>query len=166
MIRHHLAGAAVALSMILSAPAFAQGQPLSQSHLEAAREVVILTGVAENIDNIYREFAQNTQQLVGSTRPELLKDMVEVLASLKVEADKRSTDITRTAIEIFARKMTEADLKEVVAFFKSPAGQRYSNLRPQAMQELFSILQPWSVQTSNFLFDRFSQEMRKRGHQL
>ena len=53
-----------------------------------------------------------------------------------------------------------------VAFFKSPVGQRYSNLRGQAMQDLFPLLQSWSVQTSNYLFDRFSQEMRKRGHAL
>lgn len=166
MIRHHLARAALGLTLLCAAPALAQAPALPPSHMAVAREVVQLTGVSQNIDNIFLEFTENTRQLVASTRPELAKDMNEVLQALKPEADKRSEEITNTAVEIFARKMTEADLKEVAAFFKSPVGQRYSTLRPQAMQELFSVLQPWSVQTSNFLFDRFSQEMRKRGHAL
>lgn len=166
MIRHHLARAALGLTLLCAAPAFAQAPALPASHLAAAREVVQLTGVSQNIDNIYVEFTENTRQLVTSTRPELTKDMTEILAVLKPEAEKRSEEIINTAVEIFARKMTEADLKDVVAFFKSPVGQRYNALRPVAMQELFTVLQPWSVQTSNFLFDRFSQEMRKRGHQL
>jgi hypothetical protein len=166
MIRHHLACAALSLTLLCGAPAFAQAPALSQGHLQAAREVVELTGVSQNIDNIFTEFTENTKQLVGATRPELLKDMNEILVALKPEADKRSAAITTTAVEVFARKMTEADLKEVAAFFKSPVGQRYTTLRPQAMQDLYTVLQPWSVQTSNYLFDRFSQEMRKRGHQL
>lgn len=166
MIRHHLAGAALSLALLCGAPAFAQAPALSPGHLQAAREVVELTGVSHNIDNIFTEFTENTKQLVATTRPELAKDMTEVLAVLKPEADKRSEEITKTAVEVFARKMSEADLKEVAVFFKSPVGQRYTTLRPQAMQDLYSVLQPWSVQTSNYLFDRFAQEMRKRGHQL
>jgi len=166
MIRHHLAYAALSLALLCGAPAFAQTPALSPSHLQAAREIVDLTGVSQNIDGIYTEFADNTKQMVGATRPEMIKDVNEVLLALKAEADKRSEEVTKTAVEIFARKMTEADLKDVLAFFKSPVGQRYSALRPQAMEEIYKVLQPWSVQTSNYLFDRFSQEMRKRGHQL
>ncbi|SEG65153.1 DUF2059 domain-containing protein [Bosea lathyri] len=166
MIRHHLAYAALSLALLCGAPAFAQTPALSPSHLQVAREIVDLTGVSQNIDGIYAEFADNTKQMVGTTRPEMVKDVNEVLLALKPEADKRSEEVTKTAVEIFARKMTEADLKEVLAFFKSPVGQRYSALRPQAMEEIYKVLQPWSVQTSNYLFDRFSQEMRKRGHQL
>lgn len=166
MIRHHFAGMALSLALLLGAPAFAQAPALSQEHLQAAREVVQVTGVSQTIENIFKEFTENTKQLVASTRPELAKDMDEVLAILKPESDKRSEEMTRTAIEVFARRMTESDLKEVAAFFKSPVGQRYSTLRHQAMDDIYTVLQPWSVQTSNYLFDRFSEEMRKRGHQL
>ena len=85
-------------------------------------------------------------------------------AALKPEADKRIEDMSKTSAEIFARKMSEADLKEVASFFKSPVGQRYSALRREATDDLLLVLQPWTMQTSQYLFDRFSQEMRKRGH--
>ncbi|MBD3844226.1 DUF2059 domain-containing protein [Bosea sp. SSUT16] len=165
MIRHSLASALLGLALICAAPAFAQAPALAPSHLQAAREVMTLTGVTQNIDNIYREFEESAKQLIA-TRPEAKKDMEAVVAELKPEADRRAEEMTKTAAAIFASKMTEADLKAVSAFFNSDVGKRYTSLRSEAMQALFKELEPWSVQTSNYLFDRFSQEMRKRGHTL
>lgn len=166
MIRHHLAGVALGLALGFSSVAFAQAPALTPGHLQAAREVVDLTGVTGSLNSIYAEFKDRTRQIVGITRPEMAKDMNEVIDSLKPEADKKHDEINTAAVEIFARRMTEADLKEVATFFKSPVGQRYNAARPQALEELYNKVETWSVETSNFLFDRFTQEMRKRGHQM
>ena len=163
MIRRSLARAVVGFALICASPAFAQAPALTPSHLQVAREVADATGVTSGITNIYNEFEKNVQELIA-TRPEMKKDTDAVVAALKPEADRRVEEMPRTAAEVFARKMSEADLKEVAAFFKSAVGQRYNVLRREAMDDLLLVLQPWSVQTSQFLFDRFSQEMRKRGH--
>jgi hypothetical protein len=168
MIRHPLASAALGLALILSAPAFAQtaAPAITPSHLQLAREAAELTGISASLESIYTEFSTRTKQLVGTTRPEMKKDMDAVIEALKPEADAKRTEIMVTASEIFARKINEADLKEVVAFFKSPVGQRYNTARTSAIDEIYVALEPWSINTSNFLFDRFTQEMRKRGHQM
>lgn len=178
MIRHHLAGAAIGLALVFAAPGQAQviAPPPAQapapptdipaSHLQAAREVLVVTGVADSFESIYNEFRVRVRELVLSTRPELQKDTDEVIASLKSEADKKREEMIASASFIFAKHMNEADLKEIATFFKSPVGQRYNAVRPKALDEIFGLLQPWSVNTSNFLFDRFSAEMKKRGHQL
>ena len=94
------------------------------------------------------------------------KHGLERVAELKPEADKRAEEMAKLTAEAFARKMSEADLKGVADFFKSPLGQTYSKMRVEAMNDIVPVLQPWSVQTSNYLFDRLAQEMRKRGHTL
>lgn len=165
MIRQILAGLAIGLALLGAAPASAQAPTLTPAHLQAAREVMDLTGVTQNITNIYREFEDSAKGLVA-TRPEMAKDADAVLGELKPESDKRADEMIKTAAAVFASKMTEADLKEISGFFKSPVGQRYTGLRAEAMKDIFPLLQPWSVQTSNYLFDRFTQEMRKRGHTL
>ncbi len=180
MIRHFLSGATLALGLALALPAAAQSlspmptpapvpAPLasvSPSHLAIAKEVVISSGLSLSFDSIFGEFRDRVRQIVGPARPEMQKDMEAVLDTLKPEADKRRDEVTTSSAQIFASRMTEADLKEIAAFFKSPVGQRYNAMRPQVIDEIFAVLQPWSLQTSNFLFDRFSEEMRKRGHQL
>ena len=165
MIRRSLAQAALGLALVCAAPAFAQAPALTPSHLQVGREVADLTGITQTITGIYNEFEKNVQEVLA-TRPEMKKDADAVIAALKPEADKRIDEMSKTAAEVFARRMNEADLKEVAGFFKSPVGQRYNALRREAMDDLFSVLQPWTMQTSQYLFDRFSQEMRKRGHSL
>lgn len=179
MIRHHVAGAAVSLALLLALPVQAQtaASPPSMTiptapsdvppaHLQAARDVLVVTGVADSFDSIYNEFRVRVREMVVTTRPELRKDTDEVIAALKPEADKKREEILASASFIFAKNMTEADLKEIAGFFRSPVGQRYNAARPKSLDEIFALLQPWSVNTSNFLFDRFSAEMRKRGHQI
>lgn len=172
MIRHHFAGAAISLALLFAMPVQAQtaAQPaqadVPQSHLEAGRDVVILSGLAESFEAIYLEFRERVTQTVATTRPEVRKDMEEIILLLRPEAEKKRQEIIASAAYIFAKRMSEADLKEVAAFFRSPVGQRYNAMRPRAIDEIFALMQPWSLQTSNFLFDRFSEEMRKRGHQM
>lgn len=165
MIRHTLASLCLGLSLFCAAPAFAQVAAPTPSHLQAARDIMDMTGVTQSFEGIFKQFDDSAQQLL-TTRPEAVKDARAILDELRPEAAKRSDEAIKNATEIFARKMTESDLKDSVAFFKSPVGQRYLKLRTEAMTEIFDMMQPWSVQTSNYLFDRFSQEMRKRGHQL
>ena len=163
MIRHSLAGALLSLALF-AAPALAQ-QAAPPEHLKAAREVVISSGLSQSFD-IYTEFASRIRQTVGDTRPEMKKDMEEILTALKAEADLRRDEIVDTSARAFASKMTEADLKEIAAFFSSPVGQRYNSYRPQVIDDIYPVLQTWTVATSNRLFDLFQAEMRKRGHQL
>lgn len=164
MIRHSLAGAILSLALF-AAPALAQQGP-GPEHLKAARDVVVSSGLAQSFDSIYTEFVAGVRQSVGTTRPELKKDLDEVLASLKDDAEAKRNEIVDTSARAFAGKMTEADLKEVAAFFNSAVGQRYNSFRPEVIDEIYTLLQPWSVATSNLLYDRFYAEMRKRGHQL
>lgn len=163
MIRHSLAGALLSLALF-AMPALAQQGPTPE-HIKAAREVVVSSGLSQSIESLYSEFVAGVRQTYA-TRPELKKDMEEVLTALKAEADLRRDEMVDSSARIFATKMTEADLKEVAAFFSSPVGQRYNSFRAQALDEIFALLQPWSTATSNRLFDLFQAEMRKRGHQL
>lgn len=179
MFRHRLAAASLVAASLAAvtpalaqtaapapAPAPAQAQAVTPAQAQAAREVLELTGIGQTFDSIFVEFRDNTRQLVTTTRPEMLKDMDEVVNLLKPEADKRREDLMLAASEVFARRFTEADLKEIAVFFRSPVGQRYQSLRNSALEDVFRLLTPWSLQTSNLLFDRFAQEMRKRGYQL
>lgn len=163
-IRHSLAGAFLSFAL-LCGPSFAQPAPTPE-HIKVARDVVISSGMSQSFDAIYGEFVSGVRQSVGTTRPEIKKDMEEVLTALKADADAKREEITDSAARVFATKMSEADLKEVAAFFNSPVGQRYNSFRPQIIDEIFTLIQPWSIATSNLLFDRFNAEMRKRGHNL
>jgi hypothetical protein len=155
----------VAAPMAFTVPAMAQQAP-SAEHLKAARDVVVSSGISASFENIHNEFGDRVRQSVGTTRPEISKDLNEVLAGLKGEADKRRDEMIDAAASIFARRMSAADLTAISAFFNSEVGKRYNATRPLAINDIFTELQPWSIRTSDALFKIMSDEMRKRGHNL
>ncbi len=103
MIRHHFAGVAVSLALVLAGPVQAQTAApqaqteIPQSWLEAGRDVVVLSGLGDSFDAIYREFRERVSQTVGTTRPEVRKDMEQVIESLRPEAEKKKQEIVASA---------------------------------------------------------------------
>jgi hypothetical protein len=162
------------LAMGVSAGALAQGAPAAApavaplpptSHLLAARDVVIISGLSGTFSNIYNDFIVNMRQNLV-TRPEVSKDLEATFAALKPEADRRVEDMIAAASVVFARGMTEAELKEVSAFFNSPVGRKYNQARPQMINEVYQQLQPWTYRTSDFFYQFTRAEMKKRGHDI
>lgn len=173
MLRLRFPGAALILSLaganplLAQAPAPGAAQPaFSASHIEVAREVVIGTGIASSFESIFPEFRQRMEQNVGVTRPDVLKDLREVIDALKPEAARRIEDMVLASARIFAGEMTEAELREIAAFYNTPVGKRFNAVRPVAIDKIFSILQPWSIQTSDALFTALRAEMKKKGHDI
>ena len=62
--------------------------------------------------------------------------------------------------------MTEAELKEVAAFFKGPVGSKYLASQPAIIERLVAEMQPWTQQVAEYVMVRVRAEMGKRGHQL
>lgn len=157
-----LAAAAVAGLALATVPGHAQ----SPSHLEAAREVLIGSGISRSFDAIAPQFADQVRQTFAATRPEIAKDLDEVLAALKPELDKQREDLVNTTARLFAARLSEPELREVSRFFNSPAGKRYVEVQPVMLDSMFNEMQAWSQKLSEFIVARVREEMKKKGHTL
>ncbi len=62
--------------------------------------------------------------------------------------------------------MTEAELKDVAAFFKSPSGVKYVQTQPAILDDIVREIATWSQNLSEYILIRARAEMGKRGHQL
>ena len=167
MIRNasRLAATSVALFMLAS-PAFAQqAQQPSASHLAVAREVAISSGMTGAFDAMTGPLLNQLQQM-NVTRPEIRQDLEQVVAILRPEVEQKKQEMIDSTARIFTTRMTEAELKEVATFYKSPVGQKYVQIQPGVLDDVVRDLSIWSQRTSEFIMDRARQEMSKRGHQL
>jgi len=103
--------------VLLGTPALAQEPTPGQ--LALARELVTMTGTISTIDTLIPSFAAQVRQQ-AVTRPDLSKDLDEVLKSLQPELDQRRQQIITASARVYAKYMSEAELKDVVTFFKTP----------------------------------------------
>ena len=147
-----------------STPA-AQTPTITPNHLALAREVMLSSGIARSFDSIIPAFGEQIRQ-AAVTRPELAKDLDEVLAGLSPEMELQKQSMIDTAARIYANRLTEAELNEVATFFRSPAGKRYVETQPQVLDEMVQAMQTWTQDVSEYVMVRVRAEMSKRGHQL
>lgn len=176
MTRRLLAAAAV-LAIVAPGIAAAQAQkpaPATQAaapagpsaaHVALAREVVLSSGIARSFDSVIPAFADQIRQQTVS-RPELQKDLNEVLKSLEPEMDLQKQRMLNITARIYAEKLTEAELKEIAAFFRSAPGKRYVETQPIVLDQMVQAMQTWTQDVSEYVMVRVRAEMGKRGHQL
>ena len=148
-----------------SAPVPAVGQPEPPaSQLAAARDVVESSGMARSFEPMVPQLMQQIVPLLTRTRPELTKDLSTVLDQLRPEFIKDGDEMTDIAAHIYARRMSEDELKQTAAFFNSAVGKKYVAVQPEMLDELVVAMQSWTQKLSTVMMTRVRQEMLKKGH--
>ncbi|GEP09743.1 DUF2059 domain-containing protein [Methylobacterium gnaphalii] len=147
------------------APAAQSQSQMSQNHIALAREVMFNSGIARSFDSIIPALAEQIKKN-SVTRPELSKDLDEVIKGLEPEMELQKQRMINVAAQIYARRLNEAELQDIVTFFRSPSGKRYVETQPQVLDELVGAMQDWTQEVSEYMMIRVRAEMGKRGHQL
>lgn len=145
-------------------PSLPQPQPdVPPAQLAAARDVVISSGMARSFEPMVPQLEEQIPLVVTRTRPELAKDLTGVLAGLQPEFAKKTDEMIDIAAKIYARGMSEDELKTTAAFFNSPAGKKYVDAQPIMLDQLVVAMQAWTQETSSYMMKRVQAEMEKKG---
>jgi hypothetical protein len=154
-----------AVLLFLAGSALAQTAQPSASQLALAREVAIGSGMTRSFDAIAEPMLDQLQQM-DVTRPEIKKDLADVVAILRPEIEQQKQQMVNTASRIFATQMTEAELRDIATFFKSPSGLKYVQTQPVILDEMVREIATWTQNLSEYILIRARAEMSKRGHEL
>ena len=164
MVRAFYSASAALLSlMLVAAPARAQ-EP-SAGHLAAARDLMDTTGVLSPVNELIPTFTDQIRKQ-NLTRPELSKDLEEVLRTVQPEMQLQRQQVTNIVARTYAKWLTETELKEITTFYKSPAGAKFNKVQPDLVDSVVNDVQVWTQQASEYLMVRVRAEMGKRGHQM
>ncbi|MGA3304126.1 MAG: DUF2059 domain-containing protein [Methylovirgula sp.] len=147
------------------APATADAEP-SASHLAAARELVLATGMKRTFDAAIPDLLNKIGDSYRQTEPGLLPDLVPVLNTLKTEFASRTDELVDKAAHIYAKLLTEEQIHATVAFFTSDAGKKYIEVQPIFFNATINAMQDWHDKVSQEIIQRMRDEMKKKGHTL
>jgi uncharacterized protein len=147
------------------APTAAVSEPTA-AQIALGRDIVVASGVSRSFSQVIPQYLDQIGTRVTQTRPDLIKDLNVVLEQIKPEFDKRVGFLVDQAARLYAKRMSEDELKQIAAFFKSSAGAKYVESQPALLNELFVAMQGWSQQISADMMQRVREEMKKKGHEL
>jgi hypothetical protein len=162
----------IAAALLSLSPAAAQApaaQPapasaVSEGQMRVARDIIEASGIARSFDSAMPDMALRIRQNFAPSRPEIVKDMDDTLVSLLPEIRTRRGEMIERSARALGSMFTEAELRELLAFFNSNVGKKYVNAQPVLLTQIFQAMEPWMQQTSEHFLNRFREEMRKKGH--
>ena len=132
-----------------------------------ARELVEAKGANAMFEPIIMGMIEQTKGALLQTNPQLSKDLNDVALQLRSEFAPRRAEIVNEAAKFYAAAFTEAELKDLLAFYKSPLGKKVQEREPAVLDQTFSFVQQqWAPRAGEELMTRFRAEMKKKGHNL
>jgi hypothetical protein len=163
-LRFRVAVAAAVAFVALAAPASAQ-QP-SASALATAKELVEIKGGNNMFEPVVTGIVEQTRAMLLQTSPQLAKDLTDVSAQLRTEFAPKRAELVAEAARNYAAQFSEQELKDAVAFFKSPLGKKILEREPGVLDQTFNFIQRWAPTVGEQVMVRFRAEMKKKGHDL
>jgi len=158
-------GAAFGLALAALTGA-AEAQQPSPAALAAARELMEIKGVKGLVEPVVIGVVQQTTGTILQTNPGLSKDLDEVGNQLRAEYQPRIAEMTNEIVKLYAARFTEQELKEAIAFYKSPTGKKILIEEPKILDESYARIQQWANRLQDEVTTRVRVEMKKRGHNL
>jgi hypothetical protein len=162
--------AAAVLAIALSGPVFAQ-QPAAQPKISPtamllAKELVDIKGAAQAYDPLVNGVIEYHKNFFIQNNPNLARDLDQVAQKLSGDLAPRKAEMQQEITSIYASHFTEQELKDALAFYKSPLGKKLIAEEPKAMEETLKAADDWSRKFAGEVDAKFRAEMQKRGKNL
>jgi hypothetical protein len=148
----------------MTAPAMAQ-QP-SPASIAIAKELITLKGAATMFNPIVANVITAVRNQFMQTNFNLGKDLDEVSLKLASELNPRASELFDNAAKLYAVQFTEQELKEILAFYKTPAGKKVITQEPRVLDQSLQSADEWAQKLSQEVMDKMRTEMKKKGHDL
>jgi hypothetical protein len=147
------------------APAPAQQQP-SANAIALAKEIIAVKGGNSLYDPVVPTIIDRARSIFEQANPMLSGPLNEVAAKLRGELTPRVAEIINEGARLYASRFTEQELKDVLAFYKSPLGRKVVAQEPIILDQSAENMETWGNKFADEVIGKFRAEMKKRGHEI
>ncbi len=169
MIVHQLARGARAAAVVFAvamSSGLASAQEPTPSAVALAKELIVLKGSTQLWDAVVPGVIEQVKGVFMQTNPALGRELNDVASQLRTEYAPRSSQLVDQVAQLYAKAFTEQELKDVLAFYKSPLGRKVVTEEPKILDDGFSRIQQWANKFSEEVMGRMRAEMKKKGYDL
>lgn len=167
-VRFLLAAIAAALFFNFAEPARAQTP--SANALAMSKEFVVIMGIGRQFEGIPGQSESIVSRVVLqgaglylNSNPGLINDLKDIVDILIAEFQPRSAEIPAEIVKLYATRFTEQELKDLLAFYKSPLGKKLLNENDAIGLMTAKRTDEWIGKFRQEVAERFRAELKKRG---
>jgi hypothetical protein len=138
----------------------------SANAIKIAREIMDLKQTDVLFNPMVPGVIERVRSMLLQTSPALRKDLDDVANNLRKVYAPRTSDLMNDIAWLYASRFTEAELKEIVSFYRTATGKKVIELEPAVFDDAMNGLKGWQEKFAEEVIARFRTEMKKRGHDL
>jgi hypothetical protein len=159
--------AAIAVALVVASPAaHAQSHQSSPASLLIAKQLVTVTGATALFNPLIAGVVEQAKNLYLQQNPGLAKDLNEIANKMRKDLQPRFAELTNEIAKLYATHFTEQELKDILAFYRSPAGKKLLAQQPDVVDASMRFTQDWANKLSEQVTAKMREELKKRGHNL
>ena len=143
-----------------------QPKPPSPAAVAMAKEILTMKNANAMYAGAVPGMVQRVKDSILQNNLNYQKDLNEVAETIAHSQAARGNEIGEQMAKIYASDFTEQELKEIVAFYKSPVGQKLLVQEPKSILASSQYMQQWAQAFAEEVNGMFRAEMRKRGKQI
>ena len=149
---------APALAQQASPPAAAE-EP-SAEELEVARQVVLASGSGRLYDELLPNVAEQAKTTFIRANPQMQLGVIEVVDKVALSLVERRRDLDQQLAAIWAELFTLEELQSLLAFYQSPAGQKFGTVQPVLLGAQLAAARDWAQEIGEEMMRRVASELR------
>ena len=152
------------LALALAGSASAQQpKPASAACMAGAREILAMKNVAVMYANAVPGIVQQAKTQLVQSNLNYQKDLDDVALVVAKEFTGKEKEIGEGMAEAYCKEFTDKEITDLVAFYKSPLGQKLLAAEPRAIQGSMAYMNQWAQNFADVVTAQFRAEMKKRG---
>lgn len=156
-----LCAAAVA-GFALAGSAHAQQQP-TPAALALAKEIADIKGTTNIFDPIIVGVVESTRQTLAMGNPNMSRDIDAAAAQMRNEMQARRAELSLVLVRVYTQFFTEQELKDAVAFYKTPLGKKLLTEEPKVAEASMRAADEWSQKFAGEVAAKMRAELKKKG---
>jgi hypothetical protein len=154
----------LAALLLLAAPA--QAQSPSPGSLAAAKELLNTINFPDQFKALMPIMLKNLKPAIVQGRADVDRDYEAMMPGLLDAFQSRIGELSDAAAAIYASNFSADELRTVIAFYKTPAGQKFLQKQPIILQQTMAAGQQFGQSVAADMKKRVIEELRKKGHTL
>ena len=158
------------LSIIASRLVFsisaASAQTASPDAMTAARSLVTTMKLPDQYKSLLPGIVLGLRRTLTQDRPEIESDYDSMKPMVEAAFTPYYTAMLDDVAAIYANNYTVAEMRDMEAFFRQPAGQKYLEKSAAVTQQTNQVTQDASRKAAEDLGARLTQALREKGHKL
>jgi hypothetical protein len=154
----------LAVVVFLNGPARAQSPDADAQ--AAARDLIATIKLGDQFKAVLPMIFKAMKPAIVQNRPDVDRDFDELMPVLQQKMNARVSELEDSFVTIYASNFSAAELRDVIAFYKSPTGQKFLAKTPIVTQQTMAAGQKFGQTAGAEAQKEMKDLLRDKGHSL